>query len=283
MHATTGSSPVKGRAAADTRPLPATRPPRARLRLLEALATGTPATRRRSSSSASGRSGSAPQAAHLASRALADKYATVVVEDLDVSAMTAIARKAPTRSRGGTCGPRPALNREILAGNWYQLQPVHGIQDRGGYGARAAHLTGPARRAGSSTRRTARNGTCSGASHVDCQATLISWQHRTSGAAHAVPTAAAQAVAAREICLPDREQPANSQPNSITAPSATSGERQGGESPPGERSRLGQGPEIVTQPSGDLIPQAWGPPGARKRPDRRRSRQPRKPSRRNDV
>jgi transposase len=55
--------------------------------------------------------------AHLASRALADKYAVVAVEDLDVSAMTASA-KGTEQAPGRNVRQKAGLNREILARNW---------------------------------------------------------------------------------------------------------------------------------------------------------------------
>jgi transposase len=60
-------------------------------------------------------------AAHLASRALADKYAVVVMEDLDKSAMTRSA-KGTEDAPGRNVRAKAGLNREILARNWYQLQ-----------------------------------------------------------------------------------------------------------------------------------------------------------------
>ena len=59
--------------------------------------------------------------AHLASRALAEKYAIVVVEDLDVSGMTATAKGAE-QAPGRNVRAKAGLNREIMARNWYRLR-----------------------------------------------------------------------------------------------------------------------------------------------------------------
>ena len=214
-------------------------------------------------------------AAHLASRALADKYAVVVMEDLDKSAMTRSA-KGTEDAPGRNVRAKAGLNREILARNWYQLQqytayktqlvtiPAPGTSQQC---PRCGHID-PANRP---ERDLFRCVACGLTGHADIIAAQNIRDRYTD------PTAAAQAVAAREICLPEGEQPANSQPNSTAMPDPP-GERLGGESVPGERSHPGQGQEIILQPGGKLIPEAWGRVGARKRPERRRSRWPRKRS-----
>jgi transposase len=67
--------------------------------------------------------------AHLASRALADRYAVVVVEDLDVSAMTRSA-KGTEEKPGRNVRAKTGLNREILARNWYQVQQFTAYKTR---------------------------------------------------------------------------------------------------------------------------------------------------------
>lgn len=190
-------------------------------------------------------------AAHLASRALADKYAIVVVEDLDVSAMTASAKgtkKAPGRNVRAKAG----LNREILARNWYQLRqftayktqvvpvPAPGTSQK-------CPQCGTIDRANRSERDRFRCVSCGLTGHADIVAAQNIRDRYTAR------TAAAQSVAARETCLPIGEQPANSQPNSIRTP----GEPSGGE-------LSGQAQEIILQPTKCLIPRAWGKIGARK-------------------
>jgi len=209
-------------------------------------------------------------AAHLASRALADKYAIVVVEDLDVSGMTASA-KGTEEQPGRNVRAKAGLNREILARNWYQLRqltayktqlvtiPAPGTSQQ----CPRCGCIDPANRP---ERALFRCVACGLSGHAD----IVAAQNIRGR--YTAPTAAAQSVAAREICLPEGEQPANSQPNSTAMP----GERPGGEPTPKERSHPGQDQEIILQPGGKLIPETWGQIGARKRPQRRRSQRPRK-------
>jgi len=211
-------------------------------------------------------------AAHLASRALADKYATVVVEDLDVSAMTASA-KGNEDAPGRNVRQKAGLNREILAGNWYQLRQYTAYKTQvvtvpAPYTSQQCPRCGTIDQANRPERDLFRCVSCGLSGHAD----IIAAQNIRDR--YVAPTAAAQAVAGREICQPDREQPVNSQPNSTNAPDATCDSGHAGDhgrSVPSERPQ-----EILLQPSGDLIPQAWGRPGTRKRPERRRSRRPRR-------
>ena len=210
--------------------------------------------------------------AHLASRALADRYAVVVVEGLDVSAMTASA-KGTEEQPGRNVRQKAGLNREILASNWYQLRQFTAYKTElvivpAPHTSQTCPRCGCVDPANRTERDLFRCVACGLTGHAD----IIAAQNIRGR--YTAPTAAAQAVAAREICLVEGQQPANSQPNSTAMP----GERPGGEPVPGERSHPGQGQEIILQPSGKLIPEAWGRIGARKRPERRRSRGPRKRS-----
>lgn len=212
-------------------------------------------------------------AAHLASRALADKYATVVIEDLDVSAMTATA-KGTEQAPGRNVRAKAGLNRSILAGNWYQIRqftsyktevvavPAPGTSQQC---PRCGHVD-PANRP---DRDRFRCVACGLSGHAD----IVAAQNIKGR--YAARTAAAQSVAAREICQPGREQPANSVPNSTEADR----ESRGSSSPTGSRPHPGQSQEIILQPTGNLIPSAWGQIGTRKRPQRRRPRRPRRSSR----
>jgi len=192
--------------------------------------------------------------AHLASRTLADRYAVVVVEDLDVSGMTGSA-KGTEEQPGRNVRQKAGLNREILASNWYQLRQFTAYKTE--------LVTVPAPRTSQTCPRCGcidpanrperdlfRCVACGLTGHAD----IIAAQNIRDR--YTAPTAVAQAVAAREICLVDGQQPANSLPNSIAAP----------------------GQEIILQPAGNLIPERWGRVGARKRPERRRSRKPKKAS-----
>ena len=214
-------------------------------------------------------------AAHLASRALADKYAVVVMEDLDKSAMTRSA-KGTEAAPGRNVRAKAGLNREILARNWYQLQQYTAYKTQvvtipAPHTSQQCPRCGHVDKANRPKRDLFRCVACGLSGHAD----IVAAQNIRGR--YAAQTAAAQSVAAREICLPEGEQPANSQPNSTAMP-GQSGERPGGEPTPGERSHPGQSQEIILQPSGNLIPETWGRIGARKRPERRRSRQPRRRS-----
>ena len=213
--------------------------------------------------------------AHLASRALADRYAVVIMEDLDKSAMTRSA-KGTEEKPGANVRAKAGLNRSILERSWYQLEQLvkyktelvlvpapHTSQEC----PRCGHID-PANRP---ERDLFRCVACGLSGHAD----IVAAQNIRGR--YAVPTAAAQSVAARETCLVEGQQPANSQPNSTAMPGMP-GEHRCGEPAPGERSHPDQGQEIILQPGGKLIPEAWGLIGARKRPERRRSRQPRKRS-----
>lgn len=183
---------------------------------------------------------------HLASRALADNYAIVVMEELLVSNMTASA-KGTEESPGRNVQAKAGLNREILARNWYQFRqftnhktqvatvPAAGTSQQ----CPRCGAVDPANRP---ERDVFRCASCGLTGHAD----IVAAQNIKGR--YMAQTAAAQAAAARETCIPDREQPANSQPNSA--------ERQ----------------EIVLQPTGDLVPQAWGKISAPQKRKRRRSR-----------
>jgi len=216
--------------------------------------------------------------AHLASRALADRYAVVVVEHLDVSGMTASA-KGTEDQPGRNVRQKAGLNREILARNWYQLRqftayktqlvtiPAPGTSQQ----CPRCGSIDPANRP---ERDLFRCASCGLSGHAD----IVAAQNIRDR--YVAPTAAAQAVAGREICLGAGQQPVNSQPNSIGTP-VTPGECSGSEPSRGERSRAGQDREIILQPAGKLVPEEWGRVGARKRPERRRSRRPGRRSPRN--
>jgi transposase len=190
-------------------------------------------------------------ASHLASRALADKYAVVVVEDLDVSAMTATA-KGSEQAPGRKVQAKAGLNREIRASNWYQLRQFTAYKTRVALVAaprtsqecpRCATVD-PANRP---ERDLFRCVSCGLTGHAD----IVAAQNIKGR--YSARTAAAQSVAAREICLPVGEQPANEHPSPTQA-------------------QRGQDKAIILQPTRNLIPQAWGKIGTRKR--RRISRRP---------
>ena len=195
-------------------------------------------------------------AAHLASRALADKYAVVVMEDLDKSAMTRSA-KGTEAAPGRNVRAKAGLNREILARNWYQLQQYTAYKTQvvtipAPHTSQQCPRCGHVDKANRPKRDLFRCVACGLSGHADIVAA------QSIRGRYAAETAAAQSVAAREICLPEGEQPANSQPNSTAMP-GQSGERPGGEPTPGERSHPGQSQEIILQPSsGSRHLETWG-------------------------
>jgi transposase len=178
--------------------------------------------------------------AHLASRALADRYAVVVVEDLDVSAMTGSA-KGTEAEPGRNVRAKAGLNREILARNWYQIRQFTAYKTEvapvpAPHTSQTCPRCGLVDPANRPERDLFRCVACGLSGHAD----IIAAQNIRGR--YSAPTAAAQAVAAREICLGEGQQPANSQPNSIAAP------------------------EIALQSTGQLIPEAWGRIGREVRP-----------------
>ena len=202
--------------------------------------------------------------AHLASRALADRYAVVVFEDLDVSAMTASA-KGTEAAHGHNVRAKAGLNREILSRGWHQVQRLTTYKTRV-VTVPARHTsqrcpgcghTDPANRP---ERALFRCTACGLTGHADVIASINVRDRYRPG------SAAAQAVAARETCPPVREQPANSQHH----PTAVSGERQGGDVTSGQHSHAGQHTDLILWPAGNLIPHAWGRAGPRNAPHRRR-------------
>ncbi len=199
--------------------------------------------------------------AHLASRALADQYAVVVMEDLDVSAMTASATVSVRDATPARYGRRAkaGLNREILASNWYQFEQFTAYKTElvkvpAPYTSQACPACGHVDSANRPERDVFRCTGCGLTGHAD----II--------AARNILTAGALSVAAREICDVAGRQPANSQNNSTA-----DRERSGGEPDAGQRSHAGQAADLATQPVGPLVPEGWGLGTARKRPGHRRS------------
>jgi putative transposase len=191
--------------------------------------------------------------AHMASRALADRYAVIVAEDLDVSAMTSSAKGTPEEP-GRNVRQKAGLNREILAANWYQMEQFiayktqlakvpapHTSQTCPGCG----HVS-PGNRPDRDTFRCER---CGLAGHADVIAACNIRNRYTAGA---------PPVAARETCLGVSQQPANQHQL-----------RQFG-----KRSHAGQVTSIAQDVSGYLIPAGWGRGSARIRVRIRRPRAP---------
>jgi len=183
--------------------------------------------------------------AHLASRALANKYATVVMEDLNISGMTASA-KGTEETPGSNVRAKAGLNREILAGNWYELQQFVAYKaELVTVSARYTSQTCPACGLVTSANRPSqavfRCVGCGLSGHADIIA---------AGNIKDRFTAVAQTAEAREISEPVRVEPVNSH-NSISSTQDVA----------------------QSSPVGSLVPPEWGlgPPRQRKpRPRNRR-------------
>jgi putative transposase len=139
-------------------------------------------------------------AAHLASRALADKYAIVVVEDLDVSGMTASA-KGTELAPGHNVRAKAGLNREILASNWYQLRRFTSYKTQvvpipAPMTSQECPQCGTVDPANRPQRERFRCVSCGLTGHAD----IVAAQNIRGR--YTAQTAAAQSVAAREECLP---------------------------------------------------------------------------------
>ena len=197
--------------------------------------------------------------AHKASRALADRYALVVMEDLDVSAMSASARgtdEAPGRNVRAKTG----LNRSILAGNWYEVERLTAYKT--GLAKVPAHHTSqtcPACGLISTENRPTRDrflcAGCGQSGHADVVAA-----HNI--AARWATTSAAQTEEGQETCAPAGAQPAK----------AHAIERSGAGTGTVERSHPAQYERIGTEELARLVPTAWGLGSARRAPSRPSSR-----------
>lgn len=197
--------------------------------------------------------------AHKASRALADRYALVVMEDLDVSAMSASARgtdEAPGRNVRAKSG----LNRSILAGNWYEVERLTTYKTQVAK-VPAHHTSQTCPDCGlisTENRPTRDRFLCAGCGHSG---------HADVVAAHNIAarwatTAAAQTEEGQEICEPIGAQPAK----------AHAIERSGAGTGTVERSHPAQYEPIGTEKLPRLVPTAWGLGSARRAPSRPSSR-----------
>lgn len=205
-------------------------------------------------------------AEHKASRVLARSYATVVMEDLDVSAMTGSAKGTETEP-GTNVAAKAGLNREIARSRWYSLE------------RKVAYKTGlvkvPARYTSqacpgcgliSAANRPERDQfACTGCGltgHADVVAAV---NVRGKWLASQEVTAPALGAEAREA-----RDSAGSRPANGTASMARC-ERSGGVPDTGERSHAGQAGCEGLILGGPLVPATWGIGAARRGPRRRRS------------
>ena len=185
-------------------------------------------------------------ASHEVSRVLADRYAVVVMENLDVSAMSRSA--AGTEANPGKkVRQKAGRNREIMTSNWYQLEQFTG------YKTRLEKVPAPYT-----------SQTCPACGHVSGENRDRKDPDRQFRCTACGLAGHADVIAARNI--EDRWR-----------------ERQGADSAPGGCSQADQDREIVRTLGKNLLP--WGPerPVARRKPHKRRSGRLKKRSPRSTV
>jgi len=212
-------------------------------------------------------------AAHKASRVIADSCAVAVFEDLDVSAITRSA-KGTKDQPGRRVRQKAGLNQEISAAGWYQIETYTGykacklVKVPAHYSSQTCPRCGNVCAENRPSRDVFRCSECSFSGHADVVAA------GNLAARHVAATAGACPAEAREIRDRTGERPVNPHPPEDHL------EHRGGGSQPRQRSRPGhqelRQAAIVTGP---LVPASWGIGTARKsrhyrRPHCRRSRSP---------
>jgi predicted RNA-binding Zn-ribbon protein involved in translation (DUF1610 family) len=205
-------------------------------------------------------------AAHKASRVIADSCEVAVFEDLDVSAMTRSA-KGTEDQPGRHVRQKAGLNREISAAGWYQIEAYTGYKARklakvpAHYSSQTCPQCGNVCAENRPSRDVFRCSECSFSGHADVVAA------GNLAARHRAATAGACPAEARETRDRIGERPVNPHPT---------GEHRGGGSQPGERPRADQEACQAVIVTGPLVPATWGIGTARKNGYRRRtSRRPR--------
>lgn len=207
-------------------------------------------------------------AAHKASRVIADSCAVAVFEDLDVSAMTRSA-KGTEDQPGQRVRQKAGLNREISAAGWYQIETYTGYKARtlvkvpAHYSSQTCPQCGNVCAENRPSRDVFRCSECDFSGHADVVAA------GNLAARHRAATAGACPAEAREKRDRTGERPVNPQPPEDHR------EHQGGGSQPGAGQEVPQA-AIVTGP---LVPASWGIGTARnsryrRTPRPRRSRNP---------
>jgi putative transposase len=211
-------------------------------------------------------------AAHKASRVIADSCEVAVFEDLDVSAMTHSA-KGTKNGPGRNVRQKSGLNRAISAAGWYQIEAYTGYKARklakvpAHYSSQTCPRCGNVCAENRPSRDVFRCSECSFSGHADVvAASNLATRHR------AAATGACPAEA-REIRDRIGERPVNPHP------SENHRENRGSDSQPGECSSAGQEVRQAAIVTGPLVPANWGIGTARKReyyrrPCNRRSRSP---------
>ena len=211
-------------------------------------------------------------AAHKASRVIADTCEVAVFENLDVSAMTRSA-KGTQDAPGRQVRQKAGLNREISAAGWYQIEAYTGYKARqlvkvpAHYSSQTCPRCGNVCAENRPSRDVFRCSECSFSGHADVVAA------GNLAARHRAATAGACPAEARETRDRIGERPVNPHPTGDHR------EHRGGGSQPGERSRTGQEVAQAVTVTAPLVPASWGIGTARRReyyrrPRSRRSRSP---------
>jgi transposase len=204
-------------------------------------------------------------AAHKASRVIADSCEVAVFEDLEVSAMTRSA-KGTEDAPGRHVRQKAGLNREIRAAGWYRIEAYTGYKARTLVKVPAHHTSQTCPRCGNvcaknrPSRDVFRCSECDFSGHADVVAAgNLATRHRAA-------TTGACPAEAREIRDRTGERPVNPHPPEDHR------EHRGGDSPPGQCPRAGQEIRQAAIVIGPLVPASWGIGTARKRRYRRRPR-----------
>jgi transposase len=214
--------------------------------------------------------------AHKFSRAIARRYAVVVLEDL-ANLMTASTAKGTVAAPGVSVRAAAGRNREVRAANWGRIEQYLGYKAGQLLGVPAPYTSRTCPRCGyvsvmnRPSQAEFRCGSCglSGNADVIAAGNIVN-AGKTARALRDNGQGSSSGInrgpgASRE--------PANTH-NFTVAP----GERCGSAPDPGQRSQAGEQPGIVTELDGTVIPETWGIPGARIRGGNRRSRRAKKPS-----
>lgn len=219
------------------------------------------------------RSQAQDDAEHKASRVLAREFAVVVMEDLDVSAMTASARGTEGEP-GRNVAAKAGLNREIARSRWHALEHKASykttvVKVPARHTSQACPACGLVSAGNRPSRDQFRCTECGYSGHADVVA-AINIRNRYLASEEA--TAPARGVEARETRDHVGGRPANAQ---LVQSSC---ERSGGDPVIGERSHAGQEACPVVMLGVALIPARWGAGTARVVSHRRRSQRARSPS-----
>jgi putative transposase len=201
--------------------------------------------------------------AHKVSRMLARSFSTVVMEDLNVSGMTASA-KGDEENPGSHVRQKAGLNRGILASNWHQIESLTAYKTSvakvpAHHTSQACPCCGFTDKGNRPSRDRFRCVSCGLSGHAD----VIAAQNIRDR--YLSLTAPARGAEAREICVPAREQPVNCHHHDHR-------ECHRHALSPGEHPHTAQEICIPVMPAAPLLPAPWGIRTARIVPGKARSR-----------